>query len=272
MQTELDLGIKLQSITHLFKYPGRKSLIAPTLNEMVPQDVTEIVSPFFGSGSFEFYLTGRNIRVFGSDGFEPLVNLWNIIFSRKQELYDIVVDLPDKYDSSNIGQLKKIDYWETTDDLERAALYYYLLCTSWNGVAFMGLKAYLEDKHQPYSRFLRDLLEFDNDLVTVDYCDYREQLEKYPKFYCFLDPPYPNTSPFYGNNTKYDKNNRFDHKELRDLLKNRDSDWLLTYNNHDLIRGLYDDAHFEIIDQSLHNRRSAIGMNKIKHLIIRPRR
>lgn len=271
-QIEFDLDTKKQSpVVRLFKYPGSKRSISPVLYEMVPKDVTEIVSPFFGSGSFEFYLANRNIRVFGSDGFEPLVNLWNAIFDHRDELYDIAIDLPSKYNDENIIKLKKEDYWKVTDNLERAALYYYLLCTSWNGIAFGGLKAYFEDEYQPYSRFLKRLKEFENNMVIVNHCDYKDQLSEYPNTFAFLDPPYPDTASFYGNNTKQDRNNQFDHRELRDILKNRNSDWLLTYNNHDLIRSLYDDPCFEIINQ-LHNRVSLIGFNTVKHLVIRPRR
>lgn len=269
-QIEFDLGHPRISTTHIFKYPGRKSLAAPHLNRLVPNGVTQVVSPFFGSGSFELYLTGRNISILGSDNFEPLVNLWNIILTRKDELYDLVAKLPLKYDDSNINKLKREDYWKVTDDLERAALYFFLLCSSWNGVAFLGCKTYLNDKHQPYHKFLKALKEFKNPLITVDHHEYKQQLEKYPNYFAFLDPPYPDTSPFYGNNNRI--SNKFNHEELRDVLKTRDSQWILTYNDHPLIKDLYSGSNFEIITQTLMNRRSAIGMNEIKHLAIRPKR
>ena len=55
--------------------------------------------------------------------------------------------------------------------------------------------------------------------------------------FLYLDPPYANGERLYGD--KGDMHEGFNHEELAELLKQR-SGWLLTYNDCDSIRGLYE--------------------------------
>ena len=70
------------------RYFGGKSRGVPALMQFVPQDDTEVVSPFVGGASLELALTGRGIRVFGYDEFPPVVNFWQCMLCS-----------PDKQDS-----------------------------------------------------------------------------------------------------------------------------------------------------------------------------
>ena len=72
----------------------------------------------------------------------------------------------------------------------------------------------------------------------------------------FLDPPYylEKNSKLYGNNG--DMHEKFDHEKLHKYLTNK-KNWLMTYNNCDYIKNLYNG--FKIIDTTW-----TYGMNKSK--------
>ena len=59
------------------RYPGGKTRAIKILEKYIPEDITEVYSPFFGGGSFELYLYGKyKIPIFANDKFEPLYNFW----------------------------------------------------------------------------------------------------------------------------------------------------------------------------------------------------
>ena len=65
----------------LLRYPGGKAKAIKVLSQYVPQDTKKVVSPFFGGGSFEFYLSEQGIEVEGYDIFKPVVNFWKVVKS-----------------------------------------------------------------------------------------------------------------------------------------------------------------------------------------------
>jgi DNA adenine methylase len=90
-----------------------------------------------------------------------------------------------------------------------------------------------------------ELLDFTNiDIYNYDFYDFINNFNN-NKAFIFLDPPYylENKSKLYGNNG--DMHENFNHQLLFDLL-NTKKNWLITYNNCEYIRKLYED--YIIID------------------------
>ena len=76
------------------RYPGGKTRARKKLNEILEEnfDITKfngILSPFFGGGSFEFYLQNKyNIHLITNDRFTPLFNFWYNCKFNKYELIE----------------------------------------------------------------------------------------------------------------------------------------------------------------------------------------
>ena len=74
----------------------------------------------------------------------------------------------------------------------------------------------------------------------MGFLSFEDSIVKHPDCFLYLDPPYylEDKSKLYGKNG--DMHLGFDHQLLCDLLKNRDN-WLLSYNDCEVIRELYKD-------------------------------
>jgi hypothetical protein len=65
------------------RYPGGKTRACRILDDIINQyfnisNIKEVISPFFGGGSFEFYLNKKyKLTVKGNDKFKPLIEFWN---------------------------------------------------------------------------------------------------------------------------------------------------------------------------------------------------
>lgn len=238
------------SVKRVFRYPGSKGLASKHFSRCVPRDTKEIVSPFFGSGCFELYLTGRQIQVHGADLFEPIVNLWHFILKDSNKLSKRCHQILVGSNKEILQSYQKEHYFDIEDKFEQAAYFWVFLCISWNGTAFAGVRDYeiVDDEvkllrfPEIYTSFYKRLQVFYNPFVKVELRDYREHLNLYPNHFAYLDPPYPDVGNLYGNTSEF--HDDFDHKELRDILLLRDSQYILSYNDKPIIRDLYDNDNF----------------------------
>lgn len=76
------------SLTTPLVYFGGKVRAITRLMPYLPSGTTEVVSPFIGGGSFELAITGKGIRVHGYDAFPPLVNFWQKLLTRPNDLLE----------------------------------------------------------------------------------------------------------------------------------------------------------------------------------------
>ena len=82
---------KLLSPGHpLLRYPGGKFRGAEKIKKYIPTDTKEICSPFLGGGSVELLCANGGMRVYGYDKFEPLVDFWNCLIKKPDELAQLV--------------------------------------------------------------------------------------------------------------------------------------------------------------------------------------
>ena len=66
------------------------------------------------------------------------------------------------------------------------------------------------------------------------YGDFEDFLNDYPG-YVYCDPPYVDAESVYY----FKRGQSFDHHRFAEVLKSRESGWLLSYNDHPLVRELY---------------------------------
>ena len=213
----------------------------------IPDDVTEIVSPFIGGGSFELALTGRGIRVYGYDAFQPLVTFWQELLKNSDALIPYIKQFVYQFYKKERDPSKDI-FESLTTNTEYAAMFVVKNALTFNKKyrqnSFMPF--YLNKEGEPilirytrapskainYKKFCR----FSNYLLSVEKADFRESLTKHAKTFAYLDPPYPESAVAYGDGPEYHE--KFPHKELADILYERNN-WILSYNNTDKVKALY---------------------------------
>ena len=221
------------------RYPGGKSRAVKHIVKYFPPGLETLVSPFLGGGSIELHFASQGVEVFGYDKFEPLVNFWQKAIASPVELATIVGCFY-PIEKAQFYHLQKT-YHDIADDMERAAIFYVLNRSSFSGTTLSGG---MSPDHPRFTlSSIRRLADFKVRGLTVRCADFTESLEEHKHDFAYLDPPYLIAERLYGN--KKDSNLDFDHIGLAEILRGRDG-WLLSYNDCDEIRELYDGYPFII--------------------------
>jgi DNA adenine methylase len=246
------------------RYPGGKTRACKILEKIVLEyfninNYSNIISPFFGGGSFEFYLQNKyNKKLIVNDKFVPLFNFWNQCKNDKNNLYIKLLE----YHNNKISKDDFYNYrniiMDTDNELYQAIYYFIINRCSFSGATLSG--GFSKDSCK--NRFTKSSIERINKLNLTDIDFYNNDFEEFiisnykDNMLMFLDPPYylEKKSNLYGN--KGNMHNNFDHVKLYDTLKNKKK-WIMTYNNCEFIKNLYNE--FIIVDAKW-----SYGMNKTK--------
>jgi len=245
------------------RYPGGKTRACKKLDEIVTEnfkleDYSNFVSPFFGGGSFEFYIQNiYDYTIIANDKFTPLYNFWNICKERNDELCYILYE--------NIDLITKDDFLELRetimsdeDNLNQAVSYFIINRCSFSGATLSGGFSLEASKKRFTKSSVDRVKKLDLSKFTIFNYDFEEFINRNyaDENLIFLDPPYylKKKSNLYGKNG--DMHEHFDHKKLFECISSK-KNWMMTYNNCDYIKDLYKD--YKIIETSW-----SYGMNKSK--------
>lgn len=260
----------------LLRYPGGKSRACKILNEIIKKydfDVTQVISPFFGSGSFEFFLQKTyDSHIKANDIFSPLMIFWvclKINPSRlveeikayrpvtKEGFYTLRSTLNDERKKiSHLPQgLNKEDRY-SFNPFSLGAIFFVLNRCSFNGSTCSGgySREATETRFTTSSIQRLEKARLDNiKFYNYSFEDFLSAQDD--ETFIFLDPPYfLEKSRLYGS--QGDLHENFPHQKLHSILLTK-KNWILCYNDCPYIRRLYQD--YEITSLSW-----AYGMNKSK--------
>ena len=249
------------------RYPGGKTRACKILDDIINEyfdieDYDVIFSPFFGGGSFEFYLQNKyKIKIIANDKFTPLYNFWNSVKTNKKEICDELYTKIDKIDKDEFINLRK--YIENTlitdtNKIKMATSFFIINRCSFSGATLSGGFSLEASK----KRFTKSSIDKINNLDLNNFEIYNLDFEEFlknnhkKKSIIFLDPPYylDKNSKLYGNNG--DMHEFFDHEKLYKYISKK-KNWIITYNNCDYIKDLY--KKYTIVETSW-----SYGMNKTK--------
>ena len=245
------------------RYPGGKTRACKKLeniliNNFNTNDFDNLVSPFFGGGSFEFHIQNNyGLNIIANDKFVPLYNFWNTCKNENKKLCDeLNKNLLNNTKEKFINLRKEI--MENENSYEQSVMYFIINRCSFNGSTLSGGFSLESSK----KRFTKSSIDKINKLNLSKFNIYNFDFEDFvknnqsKKNLLFLDPPYylEKSSKLYGNNG--DMHETFDHNKLFDCLKIK-KNWFMTYNNCEYIKNLY--KNFKIIETNW-----SYGMNKSK--------
>jgi len=258
------------------RYAGGKSLAVGHIIELLPENITKVVSPFFGGGSVEIAISKYlDLEVVGYDIFDILCNYWKFQIEKPKLLYEELKKLkPNKEEFERIRKILN-RFWKkeiTLDPLTLAVYYVYNFNLSY-GPGFMGWSSdiYLDEKK--YKAIIEKIRDFDPKNIKVKCADFREAIKNNPNEFMYLDPPY-----YIGKDSKMFKgiypmrnipihHNGFHHEELRDLLKKHKGGFILSYNNCLTIREYYKEFKqiFPSWQYTMGQGETRIGKNRIEN-------
>jgi DNA adenine methylase len=245
------------------RYPGGKTRACKIIDNILLEyfdiiNFDTIISPFFGGGSFEFYLQNKyGFKLIVNDKFIPLYNFWKQVKINKTILCDELRKI------KSVSKEQFIAYRTTimnlNDDILQQSIQYFIInrCSFSGSTLSGGFSQEASNKRFTLSS-INKIEELDFTNIEIYNNDFYEFINNFNiiSSLMFLDPPYylENKSKLYGNNG--DLHQDFNHELLFDLL-NTKKNWIITYNNCEYIRNLYKD--FIIIDVNW-----SYGMNTSK--------
>jgi len=239
------------------RYPGGKSRASKILEKYIPSDVTSLVSPFFGGGSFENHLALKGVEVQGYDLCLPLVDFWQAFLSDRDRLFARFRELsaeilkPEYHGEISkehrLEQRTMFKEWkevalDSDDSFERGVHYFALNRGAFSGMTLIAgpmSTRYIDSKMGIQAT--ANLEKIDFAVKSVDYQDCFTTIESHPDTFLYLDPPYvmetESKESIYGD--KGDLHRGFDHGALRDALVGHRGRWVLSYLDVPVVRDLY---------------------------------
>ncbi len=207
-------------------------------------DRTELVSPFLGGGSIELACAAQGVTVHAYDMFKPLVAFWKFLLRDPEALAEQVQQHYPLTVRDDFYALQRRH--QDLEDDRQAVLFFVLNRASFSGTTLSGgcsdqsiTGRFTQSSIDRVRHFPADKIR---DRLTVAVEDFATSLDRHPGAFAYLDPPYLIPSSLYGDRGSTHKG--FDHERLARILGDR-TGWVLSYNDHPVIRDLY--AGFEII-------------------------
>ena len=245
------------------RYPGGKTRACKPLNTILNEhfeisSFNNVISPFFGGGSFEFYLQANyGLNIIANDKFTPLYSFWNICKSNKSKLCEALYKKISTIEKDDFVHLRKIIMNEN-DELEQSIMYFIINRCSFSGATLSGGFSLESSKKRFTTSSVDRIKKLNLSKFNISNLDFEEFINNSysENDLMFLDPPYylEKASKLYGNNG--DMHEDFDHIKLYNCLSTK-THWFMTYNNCEYIKNLY--KKFKIIETSW-----SYGMNKSK--------
>jgi len=224
--------------SRFFPYLGGKHYLAKRLLRLAPPHRV-YVEVFGGAAALLLAKQPSLIEVY-NDLDSSLVNLFTVVRDQRQKFEERLKWLP--YSRELYSRFTKdLDAGRITDPVERAVAFCYCMRAAFSGRWGAGW-AYSKktgDRARAWANFTHNIDWIADRLrkVHIDHLDYKRCIKNWdtPDTFFFLDPPYPETHqartviPFQEQ----------DHKNLAKILHRVKGKWLLTYNDHPLVRQLY---------------------------------
>ncbi|WP_142414408.1 DNA adenine methylase [Hathewaya massiliensis] len=239
---------------------GGKSKLRKTIIELIPEHIC-YVELFFGAGWVYFGKAPSKIEVI-NDIDKELINLFKMIkyhapeIERQLEYEFSGRDVFEEYKNIEIGNLT---------DIHRAVRFLYLISQSF--ASRMGTYGYGTTTRPSPQIFYKGVLGDIKERLRNTYVEnlsFEKVIEKYDRKHSFFfcDPPYFQTTG-YGNT--------FEEKEhliLRDKLINLKGKFLLTINDHEMVREWYKDFNIKEVEVNYSVSKEQNARGKYKELII----
>lgn len=226
----------------LLRYPGGKvkaiKYIAPFWQHVAHSEYRE---PFVGGGSV--FISKPPVQTnWINDIDREVVAFYKIIRnekSREELIQDLLtLDITQKtYDELFFSKPRK--------NYEQAKKFYFLNRTSFSGIrkwrSFIGDVRYNIKLTQNMMREVGMKLE-DYKITSLDFEDVLKKPYEHDGVFIFLDPPYSESRQIVAYNHAFEKE---DHMRLAKILKKTKALFLLTYDDTEFIRDLYDWAELK---------------------------
>ncbi|MCF7922612.1 MAG: DNA adenine methylase [Candidatus Marinimicrobia bacterium] len=212
----------------LISWVGGKKQLRKTISQYIPNNIQGYIEPFGGAGWLLFYKSKwAQLEVY-NDINSDLVNVFRIAKYHPEALlkeYEYMMASRELF-----GQVRANPGFT---EIQREARFMFLLHRSFGAIGeHFGTSKLTPVKSQQHLLKKIDLVSKRLDKVMIEHLSFEELVTKYddPQNFFFCDPPY-----FHG----HDYDLKFDHMMLYDVLSEMEGKWLLTYDDCQEARDLF---------------------------------
>jgi len=248
-----------KSIKSPLRYPGGKQKIVSKLFPLTPKNIIEYREPFLGGGSVFLHFKQQENEIkhwWINDGYQPVANFWQQVANCSDDTIKMIRALmKDHPDGKDLHKTLRRLYNEFHDEEDTAAAFFILNRCSFSGLTFSGGYSQQAFEGRLTESSIKKLSDCSQLLKNVDVTnyDYSELLTKPSKngekgVFIFMDPPYDiSSSNLYGESGNMHGN--FNHaKFAEDCKACWEHRWMITYNDNEYIRTLFNWANIQEID------------------------
>jgi DNA adenine methylase len=238
-----------KEIKSALRYPGGKSRVVNKIIPHIPNSYKEFREPFVGGGSV-FIAAKQRLNPDATykinDLNFDLYCFWKHLKENAEKLITEVNRIKKTYKDGRKLYNELTDSTKKWSEFERAVRFFVLNRITFSGTVDSG--GYSEQAFK--KRFTMSSIKRLKALsklvknVIVEHGDYKKQvLEAGNNVFIFLDPPYFSTtdSRLYGKNG--DLHTSFNHNEFAKIMKKCPHKWLITYDDSQEIRKLFNFAN-----------------------------
>jgi len=239
---------------------GGKSKLRKTIIQKIPEH-TCYIELFFGAGWVYFGKEVSKVEVI-NDIDKELINLFKMI---KYHAPEIERMLEYEFSGRDIFSEYKNYSIENLTEINRAVRFLYLISQSFAGKGKdYGYGTNTRPSPQIFYKGVLDDLKVRLRNTYVENLSFEKIIDKYDREYSFFfaDPPYLETAG-YGN-TFGEK----EHILLRNKLGNIKGRFLMTINDHEVIREMYKEFNIEEVEVPYSISKESKARKKYKELII----
>ena len=230
-------------LTTPLRYPGGKSKWTDLLYEYLPdmRNYEEWHEPFLGGGSFPIEITKRypDMRIWVNDLYPALYNFWTQLQSSGEEMSEKLLQMKrdcrtPEIAKTMLGDQKEIINDDTSSDFDKAVAFYFANRNSFSGLTETGTFSVQANEMSFTTNIISKLPAYQklirNWKITNE--DYSVLLEKSPKTFVYLDPPYEltkqNANNLYGKRGSMHEG--FDHDLFAKHCNESGMDCMISYN------------------------------------------
>lgn len=222
---------------------GGKKALRDLIISVFPLYYERYIEVFGGGGWVLFHKPpGNDFEVY-NDFNGLLTNLYRCVREKPSDLIDALYFVLNSREDFNIVK-DALARDSIESDVIKAAYFYQLIRYSYAS----GLTSFGSQPHDMWSNFpLIEQAHRRLSKVVIENKDFEKLIRQYdrPVSFFYLDPPYYETEKYYKNVGEGGFQEK-DHIRLRDTLMNIEGKFLLSYNDCDFIREIYDAPNIQI--------------------------
>ena len=226
---------------------GGKKALRDVIVQRFPLHYERYIEVFGGGGWVLFHKPPRNDFEVYNDRNSLLVNLYRCVRDKHDELIDEL-----RYALNSREEFDRIRAELARDspasDVKKAAGFYQLIRYSYAS----GLTSFGSQPHNIRKDFpLIEQAHIRLGDVVIENRDFEKLIRQYdrPVSFFYLDPPYHATEGYYQNIGEEGFSEK-DHVRLRDTLMQIEGKFLLSYNDDDFVRNLYQQPGIRMMEVS----------------------